>query len=1034
MPAVLPPRCLPGLQPSFVNSRIGNGGGPRSAPVPGFLPQLPPQPGAPLRLPRGLGPSAPRTRLPLPGLHFHFRSRGWRGRRRRRREGTLSKKMVSLSIKWPLASMSFLLSSLMILFTVSTPSWCQRSKTISPKASDGTPFPWDKMRLPERVIPVHYNLMIHANLTTLTFEGTTEVEIRASQPTSAIILHSHHLQISRATLRKGAGERQSEKPLRVLEYPSHEQIALLAPEPLVVGLPYTVVIDYAGNLSETFHGFYKSTYRTKEGEVRILASTHFEPTAARMAFPCFDEPAFKASFSVKIRREPRHLAISNMPLVKSVTVAEGLIEDHFDVTVKMSTYLVAFIISDFKSVSKMTKSGVKVSIYAVPDKINQADYALDTAVTLLEFYEDYFNIPYPLPKQDLAAIPDFESGAMENWGLTTYRESSLLFDAEKSSASSKLGITMTVSHELAHQWFGNLVTMEWWNDLWLNEGFAKFMEYVSVSVTHPELKVEDYFLGKCFSAMEVDALNSSHPVSTPVENPAQIREMFDDVSYEKGACILNMLRDYLGADAFKSGVVQYLQKYSYKNTKNEDLWNSMANICPTDGAQRMDGFCSRGQHSSSSSHWRQEGLDVKTMMNTWTLQKGFPLVTITVRGRNVHMKQEHYMKGPEDAPDTGYLWHVPLTFITSKSDSVHRFLLKTKTDVLILPEEVEWIKFNVGMNGYYIVHYEDDGWDSLIDLLKRTHTAISSNDRASLINNAFQLVSIGKVSIEKALDLILYLKQETEIMPVFQGLNELIPMYKLMEKRDMNEVETQFKSFLIRLLRDLIDKQTWTDEGSVSERMLRSQLLLLACVRKYQPCVQRAEGYFREWKEANGNLSLPSDVTMAVFAVGAQNPEGWDFLFSKYQSSLSSTEKNRIEFALCMSQNKEKLQWLLDQSFKGDIIKTQEFPDILRSIGRNPVGYPLAWKFLRENWNKLVQKFELGSPSISYMVMGTTNQFSTRARLEEVKGFFSSLKENGSQLRCVQQTIETIEENIRWMDKNFDKIKVWLQNEKLELL
>ncbi|XP_015339309.1 endoplasmic reticulum aminopeptidase 1 [Marmota marmota marmota] len=938
--------------------------------------------------------------------------------------------MVSLPLPWPLTSMLFLLSSLL---TLTTPSWCQNSDATSPKASDGTPFPWNKMRLPEHVIPVHYDLMIHANLSTLTFSGSTEIEITASQPTSTIILHSHRLQISKATLRKGAAlERASEKLLRVLEYPPHEQIALLAPEPLLTGLPYTVTIDFAGNLSESFHGFYKSTYRTKEGEVRILASTQFEPTAARMAFPCFDEPALKANFSIKIRREPRHLAISNMPLVKSVTIAEGLIEDHFDVTVRMSTYLVAFIISDFESVSKMTKSGVKVSVYAVPDKINQADYALDAAVTLLEFYEDYFSIPYPLPKQDLAAIPDFQSGAMENWGLTTYRESALLFDAEKSSASSKLGITMTVSHELAHQWFGNLVTMEWWNDLWLNEGFAKFMEFVSVSVTHPELKVEDYFFGKCFDAMEVDALNSSHPVSTPVENPAEIREMFDDVSYEKGACILNMLRDYLSADAFKSGIVQYLHKYSYKNTKNEDLWNSMASICPTDGSQSTDGFCSRSQHSSSTSHWHQESVDVKTMMNTWTLQKGFPLITITVRGRNIHMKQEHYMKGSDS--ETGYLWHVPLTYITSKSDSVGRFLLKTKTDVLILPEAVEWIKFNVRMSGYYIVHYEDDGWNSLTGLLKGAHTVISSNDRASLINNAFQLVSIGKLSIEKALDLTLYLKHETEIMPVFQGLNELIPMYKLMEKRDMNEVETQFKAFLIRLLRDLIDKQIWADEGSVSERMLRSQLLLLACVRKYQPCVQKAEGYFREWRESNGNKSLPIDVTLAVFAVGAQNTEGWDFLYSKYQSSLSSTEKSQIEFALCTSQNKEKLQWLLDQSFKGDIIKTQDFPYILTLIAKNPVGYPLAWQFLRENWNKLVQKFELGSSSIAHMVMGTTNQFSTRTRLEEVKGFFSSLKENGSQLRCVQQTIETIEENIRWMDKNFDKIRVWLQNEKLDLL
>uniref|UniRef100_A0A7N5JRQ3 Aminopeptidase n=1 Tax=Ailuropoda melanoleuca TaxID=9646 RepID=A0A7N5JRQ3_AILME len=893
--------------------------------------------------------------------------------------------------------MLFLLSSLLILLTVSTRSWCQSSDTMSPKASNGTPFPWEKMRLPEHIIPVHYDLLIHANLTTLTFEGTTEIEITASQPTSTIILHSHRLQISKATLKKRGRERLSAEPLTVLEYPAHEQIALLAPEPLVVGLPYVIVIDYAGHLSEHLQGFYKSTYRTKEGEVRVLASTHFEPTAARMAFPCFDEPAFKANFSVKIRREPRHLAISNMPLVKSVTVAEGLLEDHFAVTVKMSTYLVAFIISDFKSISKMTKSGVKVSIYAVADKIHQADYALDTAVTLLEFYEDYFRIPYPLPKQDLAAIPDFESGAMENWGLTTYRESILLFDAEKSSASDKLGITMTVSHELAHQWFGNLVTMEWWNDLWLNEGFAKFMEFVSVSVTHPELKVEDYFLGKCFDVMELDALNSSHPVSTAVENPAQIREMFDEVSYKKGACILNMLRDYLSAEAFKSGIVRYLQKYSYKNTRNEDLWNSMASICPTDDSQSMEGFCSRDPHSSSASHWRQEGLDVKTMMNTWTLQKGFPLITVTVRGRNVHVRQDSERN----------TWVVPLV---TPACAMKLFF---QTLALTVPVYLLRWGFSFSLNKYPGVELLDHSFNFFSNLLTIDDSDGPSSHSHHQENGASHFLSI--------LTYICHL------------------VYWLISKHkaagdSTGDVCDFPQAFLIRLLSDLIDNQTWTDEGSVSQRMLRSQLLLLACVRKYQPCVQRAEAYFREWKDADGNLSLPSDVTLAVFAVGVQDPEGWDFLYRKYQSSLSTSEKNKIEFALGISQDKDKLQWLLEKSFKGDVIKIQEFPHILGAIGRNPVGYPLAWQFLRENWDKLIQKFELGSSSLTYMVIGTTSQFSTRARLEEVKEFFSSLKEKGSQLRCVQQTIETIGENIRWMDKNFEKIRVWLQSEKLELL
>ncbi|KAM3844841.1 endoplasmic reticulum aminopeptidase 1 [Vipera latastei] len=890
------------------------------------------------------------------------------------------------------------------------------------------PFPWDKIRLPKYVVPVHYDLLIHPNLTTLSFTGLSKIEILITEQTSSIILHSKYLQITKATIHNTKDSADTAKGMMVLEHPPFEQIALVSTEPLQDGQSYIISIEYSANLSESFHGFYKSTYRTLEGETRVLASTQFEATAARMAFPCFDEPALKATFSIKIRRSPKHLALSNMPLVKSVNINEWLIEDQFDISVKMSTYLVAFIISDFKSVTKRTLRGIKVSVYTVPHKIKQAEYALDAAVQLLDFFEGYFGIAYPLPKQDLAAIPDFQSGAMENWGLTTYRESALLYDSEKSSVSKKLVITMTVAHELAHQWFGNLVTMEWWNDLWLNEGFAKFMEFVSVRKTHPELKVEDHFLNKYFNAMEVDALNSSHPISTPVEDPAQILEMFDEVSYDKGACILNMLQDYLSPEVFQAGLAKYLLRFSYQNTKNKDLWDSLSDVCPyADGSPIQNGVCIRNKEKVLNSHWTKAVLqDVQAVMNTWTLQKGFPLVTVTIKGKNIHLQQEHYSK-KATLSSAGSLWHIPLTYITNKCNDVRRFLLTTKTNNIVLPEEVEWIKFNVGMNGYYIVHYGDHGWDSLIRLLKDNHETISSNDRASLINNAFQLVSAGKLSIEKALDLTLYLKHESEIAPVYQGLNELIPLYKLLEKTNISDTEQQLKAYIVNLFKNMIDKQSWDDEGTVSEQMLRNSLLMFACVRKYKPCVDKAQEYFMKWKNADGTLKLPNNIKMAVYAVGIQTDENWDFLFSKYQLPEFDTEKNQIEVVLCLSQNKEKLQWLMDQALQGDIIKTQELPSILVSVGRNPYGYQLAWKFLKQNWQKLVKKFDFGSHSLAQMITGITNQYSTKEQLAEVKNYFSSMDKKTSELRAVQQAIETIEENIQWMDKNLEKIKAWLQ-------
>ncbi|CAB1425158.1 unnamed protein product [Pleuronectes platessa] len=858
-----------------------------------------------------------------------------------------------------------------------------------PIATNGQPFPWDRMRLPKTIFPLHYDLTIHPNLTTLDFTGLVRIELDVLEDTTMIVLHAKQMQISHVLLLAPEGVR----PLQVLEYPHFHQLALQSDSVLTKGRRYEVQLRFAANLSDSFHGFYKSSYRTSSGEVRVMASTQFEATFARGAFPCFDEPAFKANFTIRIIREPRHITISNMPQVKTVELPGGLLEDHFDTSVRMSTYLLAYIVSDFLSVSRTTQHGVKISVYAVAEKIDQTAFALEAAVKLLDFYDDYFDIPYPLPKQDLAAIPDFQSGAMENWGLTTYREAGLLFDADRSSASDKLAITKVIAHELAHQWFGNLVTMEWWNDLWLNEGFAKFMEFISLDVTYPELQVDDFFLGKCFEAMEVDSLSSSHPVSTPVENPMQIQEMFDDVSYDKGACILNMLRDFLTPEAFEIGIIKYLKRFSYQNTVNSHLWESLTNVCSSDdldeGRMKHKEFCSNRKVQSGATKWYSgDELDVRAIMDTWTLQEGFPLVTVEVRGREVRLSQERYLKTDDPSLTEGFLWQIPLTYVTSASNTVHRFLLKTKTDVLYLPQEVDWVKFNVDMCGYYMVHYAGEGWNSIIKVLQHNHTALTSNDRASLIQNVFQLVSVGKVRLDTALELSLYLSRETEIMAVTQGFGELVPLYKLMEKRDMPALENQMKSYIVELFRGLIDRQVWTDSGSVSERVLKSYLLLFACFRNYAPCLTKATQLFNEWKESDGNMSLPVDITMAVF---------------------------------------DKLQWMMEQSLHGEVMKTQDLPDVVVSISRNPRGYKLAWDFFRANWANFIKKFDLGSNSVSYMVKGVTNQYSTREMLHEVRSFFGSLtEETGSEMRCIQQSYESIEDNIRWMDTNLPLLKAWL--------
>ncbi|KAK2508604.1 hypothetical protein MC885_015744 [Smutsia gigantea] len=789
-------------------------------------------------------------------------------------------------------------------------------------ATNGEPFPWHELRLPNRVIPLHYDLFVHPNLTSLDFVASEKIEVLVRDATKFIILHSKDVEIMNATLHSEEDLRYKKpgEKLNVLSYPAYQQIALLVPEKLTANLRYYVAIDFQAKLADGFKGFYKSTYRTLGGETRVIAVTDFEPTKARMAFPCFDEPLFKANFSIKIRRERGHIALSNMPKVKTIELEGGLLEDHFETTVKMSTYLVAYIVCDFKSVSGTTSSGVKVSIYTAPDKWSQMHYALETSLKLLDFYENYFDINYPLPKLDLVAIPDFISGAMENWGLITCRETSLLFDPKTSSISDKLWITRVIAHELAHQWFGNLVTMEWWNDLWLKEGFANYMELISVNATYPELQFDDIFLDLCFEVIKKDALRSSRPISNQAETPTQIQEMFGAVSYNKGACILNMLKNFLSAEKFQKGIIHYLKKFNYGNAKNDDLWSSLSNSCLEDdfASGRFCDSNSKTSHTSLLSFqlaFLGEDMEVKEMMTTWTLQKGIPLVVVKQEGRLLSLRQERFLAGlyqedPEwQALQERYLWHIPLTYSTSSSNEIHKHVLKSKTDTLDLPENTSWVKFNVDSNGYYIVHYEGCGWDQLITQLNQNHMLLRPKDRIGLIHDAFQLVSAGRLTLDKALDLTRYLRCETSTPTLLKGLGYLELFYHMMDRRNISDVTENLKHYLLGYFKPVIDMQSWSDEGSVWDRVLRMEVLKLACYLNYDPCIQKATELFSQWMESSGKLKL------------------------------------------------------IELGMEGKVIKTQDLAALLHAISRNPKGQQLAWNFLRENWTTLLKKLVLSHPS-----------------------------------------------------------------------
>ncbi|GFR83304.1 aminopeptidase N [Elysia marginata] len=522
-----------------------------------------------------------------------------------------------------------------------------------------------------------------------------------------------------------------------------EFIILNLDKNLRVGRRYKISLSYTAKLKNDLHGLYYSQYQRGNDSVYIV-TTQFQPTDARRAFPCFDEPALKATFNITLVRPSHLISISNTPIIDNSTTFEKdgmtFVKDVYDITPKMSTYLLAFIVCDFKYLYNYTSNGVLYRAWATPETVNQAEYSLHVGVEVLTHFEDFFDIPYPLKKQDMIAIPDFAAGAMENWGLITYRETAMLYEPGVSNEANKERIAIVVSHELAHQWFGDLVSPAWWDDLWLNEGFATFVEYLGVDYVHPDWNIFEIFAkSEIQRAFYFDGLISSHPLYVPVNHPDEINEIFDAISYAKGASIIRMMRHFLGRQTFKKGLTNYLNGTAYGAAHHTDLWRALT----------------KQAHADGKTH-----IDVGEIMDTWTLQMNYPVVTVTRDFQNlnqIHVRQERFLIDP-NAEDPGrfqspynYKWTVPLTLTSSKSknfdpkdEDVH-WMYKEETQTTltladdVLPNRDGWILANVNQFGYYRVNYQLGNWDALVKQLVDDHKVIPAINRAQIIDDAWNL-------------------------------------------------------------------------------------------------------------------------------------------------------------------------------------------------------------------------------------------------------------------------------------------------------
>ncbi|EES04750.1 hypothetical protein BDA96_04G100900 [Sorghum bicolor] len=845
-------------------------------------------------------------------------------------------------------------------------------------------------RLPHFATPRRYDLRLTPDLAACAFAGSVSVSLGVTAPTRFLVLNAAELDVAPAGVSFAPqGSDQVLQPLEVTNVSEDEILIIRFSEVLPLG-EGTLTIAFQGTLNDKMHGFYRSVYELN-GEKKNMAVTQFEPADARRCFPCWDEPAFKAVFKITLEVPSETIALSNMPATEEKINGPTKIV-YFQESPIMSTYLVAVIVGIFDYVEDFTTDGTRVRVYTQVGKSAQGKFALEVALKTLVLFKEYFAVPYPLPKMDMIAIPDFAAGAMENYGLVTYRETALLFDEKHSAAANKQRVAVVVAHELAHQWFGNLVTMEWWTHLWLNEGFATWVSYLAADQFFPEWNVWTQFLEESTTGFKLDALAGSHPIEVDINHVDEIDEIFDAISYRKGASVIRMLQSYLGAEVFQKSLAAYIKRFAYSNAKTEDLWAALE---------------------------EGSGEPVRTLMHSWTKQQGYPVVSVKVKDGKVQLEQTQFLSSGSTGDGQ---WVVPVTLCCCAYSRQEKFLFHGKQEDFDLSglglTECQkkcsfWIKLNVNQTSFYRVSYDDE-------LASRLRYAIETNklsaaDRYGVLDDAYALCMAGKQKLVSLLQLISVYKDETEYTVLAQVITTSLHIAEMMAVAAPEEL-VNLKKFLIDFLEPFALKLGWdakSSEGHLNA-LLRGTLLTALAELGHETTINEAVRRFNVFLEDRETPLLPPDVRKAAYValmqtVSKSNKTGYESLLKIYRETDLSQEKVRVLGSLASSPDPDVVREALDFILSPEV-RNQDAIFLLRGVSSG--AHEVAWQWLKDNWDYILGAYS--GTLLTYFVNITVSPLATDEHGDEAEEFFKS-RTKPNIARTVKQSIERVRINAQWV-------------------